>query len=267
MILNNNWYRLIMINKKQYSNFGFFLNLLFLLSISPLSTAQPVIVEGIVPNDASKQALLNRLSSIYGKDQVIDKIQVRAISTPNGWDESIHKLITPDLKKITQGKLDIYGTSATLSGKLHHQNDIATTSSLFQSFVTAPYRLSTTFTANSTEQKVVDDALKNRIIEFESGSSILTLTGTKILDEMVIALNKVQGKNIKIIGHTDNLGDAQKNIKLSIERAEAVKKYLVDKNISANRLTTTGLGSEKPIADNNNPSGRKRNRRIEFEVF
>jgi len=114
---------------------------------------------------------------------------------------------------------------------------------------------------------LVDDALKNRIIEFESGSAILATSGIQILDEMVIALNQLQGKNIKIIGHTDSSGDNNKNMRLSLQRAEAVKNYLISKNIAAARLSTLGLGAQKPVADNHSADGRKKNRRIEFEVL
>jgi len=52
-----------------------------------------------------------------------------------------------------------------------------------------------------------------------------------------------------------------------LQRADAVKNYLMSKNIAAARLSTVGLGSEKPVADNNTADGRKKNRRIEFEVL
>jgi len=84
---------------------------------------------------------------------------------------------------------------------------------------------------------------------------------------MAIALNKVKGKNIKIIGHTDSSGDPQKNIILSQARAEAVKQYLIFKQISADFLSTQGQGSQNPVADNSTADGRKKNRRIEFEVL
>ena len=84
---------------------------------------------------------------------------------------------------------------------------------------------------------------------------------------MAVALNKVQDKNVKIIGHTDSSGDAKKNEQLSLARAEAVKTYLIGKSIVAGRLSTAGLGSEKPVADNTTAEGRKKNRRIEFEVL
>ena len=51
--------------------------------------AEPVVVEGVVPNEASKQAILMRMQSVYGANQVIDKIQVRPVAAPNGWSDSV----------------------------------------------------------------------------------------------------------------------------------------------------------------------------------
>ena len=95
----------------------------------------------------------------------------------------------------------------------------------------------------------------------------MAASGTQILDEMAVALNKVGGKKVKIIGHTDSSGDAAKNLALSKERAMAVKNYLINKNITAERLSVEGLGSNKPVADNATTDGRKKNRRIEFDVI
>ncbi|MCJ8162068.1 OmpA family protein [Acinetobacter zhairhuonensis] len=251
------------VNKMISANFLFGLGLF----CTSMVYAQSIVVEGAVPNEASKQAILQKLSAVYGAEQIVDKIQIRAVTTPADWNESVTRVITPDLKKVSVGKLAIKGTQVELSGKLNNPNELQPITSMFQSLVQPPYRLNATLTVNQSEQKIVDDALKDRIVEFESGSAILTVTGTKILDEMAVALNKVQEKNVKIIGHTDSSGDAKKNEQLSLARAEAVKTYLVSKSIVAGRLSTAGLGSEKPVADNATAEGRKKNRRIEFEVL
>lgn len=229
--------------------------------------AAPIVVDGVVPNDMTKQAILEKLRAVYGADQVVDKIQIRPVSAPNGWSDSVTRVITPDLKKISQGNLSVRGTQVDLTGKMGAQADIQPTTVLFQSLVQPPYRFNSQITVNAAEQAVIDNALKNRIIEFESGKAVLTPIGTQILDEMVVALNKVQNKNIKIVGHTDSQGDAQKNQLLSLQRAEAVKQYLIAKSIAATRLTTEGLGATKPVADNATEDGRKKNRRIEFDVI
>ena len=240
---------------------------LIVLSQSNNVIAAPIVVEGAVPNEASKQAILLKMQSIYGADQVVDKIQVRPVSAPNGWSDSVSRVITPDLKKISQGQLRVKGTQVELTGKMSDSSQIQPTTSTFQSLVQQPYRLTAQLSVNQAEQKIIDDALKNRIIEFESGSAILTDAGNKILDEMVVALTKVGAKKVKIIGHTDSSGDANKNTVLSQERATAVQNYLVSKSISVDRLSTAGKGSSQPVADNSTTEGRKKNRRIEFEVL
>ncbi|WP_139852567.1 OmpA family protein [Acinetobacter pullicarnis] len=253
-------------NKKQFSMSYVVLYMLG-LSLSASVIAAPIVIEGVVPNQASKQVLLNKMREIYGQDQVVDKLQVAAVAAPNGWSDSVAALITPELKKVSKGQLVVQGTTVALRGLINNQNEVASMSTAFQALLPAPYQLSSQLSVNQAEQKVIDDALKNRIIEFESGSAILTPVGTQILDEMVVALNKVQEKNIKIIGHTDNLGDPKKNIQLSQARAEAVKQYLVSKNIASSRLSLAGLGANQPVADNGTADGRRKNRRIEFEVL
>lgn len=237
------------------------------LCVSGLSFAKDIVVEGVVPNETSKQAILVKMRSVYPEDQIIDKIQVRPVAAPNGWSDSVTRVITPDLKKVSQGKLSVRGTQVDLSGKMLNQAEIQPFTANFQSLVAAPYRFSSQLSVNQAEQAVIDNALKNRIIEFESGSAVLLPAGTQILDEMVVALNKVQGKNVKIIGHTDSQGNPVTNKTLSQQRADAVKQYLISKSIATGRLSTEGLGADKPVADNTTPEGRKKNRRIEFEVL
>lgn len=238
------------------------------MGVSSLSVvAAPVVIEGVVPDQVSKQALLNQLATLYPAEDIVDKIQVGAVTAPQGWHNSVAALMTPDLKQIRQGQLSVNGTAVQLRGKMTDPAKIQAMTALYQSLVQAPYRLNTQLSAHQAEQQLLDNTLKNRIVEFESGSAVLTATGSQILDEMVLALNKLQNKNIKIIGHTDNSGQAQKNIQLSQSRAEAVKNYLIAKGIAASRLSLAGMGANQPVADNSTAEGRKKNRRIEFEVL
>jgi OOP family OmpA-OmpF porin len=73
--------------------------------------------------------------------------------------------------------------------------------------------------------------------------------------------------NVVIEGHTDSVGTAAYNKKLSQQRAESVKKYMVEKGgIDANRLKAQGFGMDKPIASNKTKEGRQQNRRVEAAV-
>ncbi len=84
------------------------------------------------------------------------------------------------------------------------------------------------------------------------------------LDNIEAILRKNSGLNIRIEGHTDDIGSAKYNIDLSGKRAKAIKEYLVGKGIEPSRITTKGLGYVQPIADNDTPKGRALNRRAEI---
>lgn len=73
-------------------------------------------------------------------------------------------------------------------------------------------------------------------------------------------------KTIKITGHTDSSGAAEYNQKLSVKRAEAVRAYLVSLGADASKMEVSGMGEDKPIADNKTAAGRAKNRRVEVEV-
>jgi OOP family OmpA-OmpF porin len=239
---------------------------IFLGLSSNLWAQEAIIIEGAVPNVAAKQEILNKMYASYGRENVVDKIQVRMVTAPAGWSSTVSNAITDDLKKVKQGQLTIRGTQLDLAGKVTNVHDIQPMSARLQTLVPA-YKVNTNLSVNAAEQQIIDAALKNRIIEFESGSAVLAPSGIQILNEMSVALNKVTGKKVKIIGHTDSSGDAAKNLSLSQERAAAVKSYLVNKSIAADSMSIEGLGSNKPVADNTTAEGRKKNRRIEFEVL
>ncbi|ALD22057.1 OmpA family protein [Hymenobacter sp. DG25A] len=86
------------------------------------------------------------------------------------------------------------------------------------------------------------------------------------LQRLIKILKNYPNVEIKLEGHTDNQGDPALNLKLSIDRVNEVKKYLVSKGINGSRITTEGYGGTKPIASNDEEETRKLNRRVEFTV-
>ena len=103
-------------------------------------------------------------------------------------------------------------------------------------------------------------------IVFASDSYILTQKSQFILNGLASYLSKNTHLKVAINGHTDDLGDDEKNRQLSQNRSDAVKNYLVEKGIEASRLTAKGFGETKPKFQNTNDANRAKNRRTEFEV-
>lgn len=104
-------------------------------------------------------------------------------------------------------------------------------------------------------------------IKFATGSDRITPASRATLDKAVEVLVSYEALRLRIIGHTDNVGNREDNVELSRKRAESVKAYMVDKGIAADRLEALGMGPESPVADNKTPQGRAQNRRIEFELI
>ncbi|MCZ4222684.1 OmpA family protein [Pedobacter rhodius] len=105
-----------------------------------------------------------------------------------------------------------------------------------------------------------------RNIFFDTNKYNLLPASIRELDLLIDFLNQNLSVNIEIQGHTDNVGDAKLNEKLSFNRANAVYEYLLKNDIDVKRLTFKGFGASKPIADNKTETGRKNNRRTSFII-
>jgi OOP family OmpA-OmpF porin len=98
-------------------------------------------------------------------------------------------------------------------------------------------------------------------------STDLTYPSFNALDSVIMVMNDHPDTRIRITAHTDNRGSKAVNMKLSKQRAQVVKEYLMQNGIHANRIETRGLGAEQPIAENDSAEGRSMNRRVDFEII
>lgn len=117
-----------------------------------------------------------------------------------------------------------------------------------------------------TKQDAVKITYIGSKIFFENNSDKLKVASLSQLDELSKILNKYEGANLVIEGHTDSNGSDALNLALSQKRTESVKNYLIEKGIAASRLTGVGLGEGTPIASNKTTLGRAKNRRVELKT-
>jgi OOP family OmpA-OmpF porin len=102
---------------------------------------------------------------------------------------------------------------------------------------------------------------------FDTGKSTLKPESNKALNDLAEFMTNKKKMKIEIGGHTDNVGDKTSNEKLSAERANTVRTYLIKKGIAAERVNAKGYGDTQPVDDNATPEGRQKNRRTEIKVL
>lgn len=107
-----------------------------------------------------------------------------------------------------------------------------------------------------------------RDIQFATGTANLERASTRRLSGLKDIMSKRSQASVMIYGYTDNAGDDAKNMALSLARAEACKKFLIDNGISADRIITKGYGETRPLSgvDQTTEEGRRANRRVEFKL-
>ncbi len=112
-----------------------------------------------------------------------------------------------------------------------------------------------------------EKTLNLNYVNFETGSATLTADSKYELDNLAKAMSDYPNLVIEVAGHTDNVGDPASNLVLSSQRASSVVNYLTGKGVSASRLRPNGYGDTKPVAENDTPENRAKNRRTEFTIL
>jgi OOP family OmpA-OmpF porin len=103
-------------------------------------------------------------------------------------------------------------------------------------------------------------------IRFDFDKASIRPESEQYLDMFVMILQKFPKMRISIIGHTDNVGNAEYNLQLSKARAESVAAYFKKHGIDASRLTCEGHGHRQPLVDEDTDAARAMNRRVEFDI-
>ncbi len=236
-----------------------------------------VMLTGTLPDPSAKAQLLSRARELYGDGNFVEQLK---ISPQTGfpqadWLTSALALLPLANQVNNEGGIALEGNILTVRGLVERDEQRAKLISDANKAAGGGINVADKVivkgqvsSAQATDlQTKLNQALAGKIVEFDTSSDVLTGPGKAVLDEMAQALGAVPGIPVEIGGHTDARGNAALNESLSQRRARTCVRYLAEKGVDAKRLTATGYGSSKPIADNNTPDGQQRNRRIEFTVL
>lgn len=197
-----------------------------------------VTLRGVAPSEAVKKVWLDAAAQTYGADNVVDQITINpATSAP----------LTINLK----------GEVNSEQAKQQRQEQVI---AIFkESTISNQLLVMQPAPAAANTQDACTQALAVAAT-FKTGSAKLTSEASQKLKASASCIQQA----ILIAGHTDNVGQSQRNMVLSERRAKAVANYLISQGVNASLLRTQGFGDTQPVADNTNPEGRAQNRRIVF---
>lgn len=122
----------------------------------------------------------------------------------------------------------------------------------------------TTYIITEADRQIVSEAIRN--LEFDFAKASIRTRSFPYLNRVAELLIQ-KGINLKLAGHTDNIGSDAANMVLSRNRAESVKQYLISQGVNGSRIEAIGYGETQPVASNKTADGRQKNRRVEFTIY
>ena len=199
-----------------------------------------IVLEGTVPDQATKDALVARAVAVYSEAQVEDRLEVNADVTPPAVVTLSGSMTDPVLyQQVLDAFVGIDGVELGANQTL--------------------------VLAESSEAEATLNSLEP--IQFASGSSLIDAASASILDEAAAILTANPDLVIEIGGHTDSTGDAASNESLSQDRADSVKAALEERGVT-NDMTPVGFGERRlKVPDENDVEAQAMNRRIEFRIL
>lgn len=222
-----------------------------------------LVLEGVAPDQATKDAWLKAAFAAYGEANVIDRLKVDGEVTASKCADQLDRLFAA-LKAAPQVGFACEAEALTLTGTVASGADKAAREQWARDFFGAGWRIVNRIEVVTPVAKAEDVRCSDKIaaaVTFATGSERIDVEGGKLLDAVAPCL---KDGTYEISGHTDNVGSAEVNVPLSKSRAEAVRAYLIHKGVAGDRLSAVGYGADRPIADNSSAEGRAQNRRIEF---
>jgi outer membrane protein OmpA-like peptidoglycan-associated protein len=215
--------------------------------------------------------LIETAQQIYAGESITDDMKIVG-AQPEPW-LSATRVALEQLARLRRGDVSISAKDVMIEGAAESDRVANEVRSVLSTDLPPGYKARDAITVMSADEKAADSCQTlmrqtsaKGTINFERAKADLTADSTQTLRDLVEVANECPAFNIEIEGHTDAEGTDERNQRLSDRRARAVADFLIQNGVSAKRLSTTGYGATRPIADNATEAGRAKNRRIEFNV-
>ncbi|MBV8968444.1 MAG: OmpA family protein [Verrucomicrobia bacterium] len=236
-------------------------------------TEQKIVLDGLYPNEATHQQILALAKRLFPTEELEDNLKALPGESPLGFIDGIN-LGLAQLSRMQSGVLDLGRGRMKLTGDAFYQKDADEILQTLKDTLppNAHSELTVGVAASGPEltpeeaQTLFTATLAKGTVLFDSGTADLSADSKGFLDQLIAIARRCPQAKLEIAGYTDTSGDADSNLKLSQQRAEAVVRYLVQEGLPAESLTAVGFGENNPIAPNDTEEGKARNRRIEIHV-
>jgi outer membrane protein OmpA-like peptidoglycan-associated protein/uncharacterized protein YidB (DUF937 family) len=244
-----------------------------------------VQASGSVRDEDAKTSIVNALNAVFGADKVKSAISIDSSATTASWLDNLRTgleaLKGANVDAIFEGnKVNVGGAAmddsargkiiAALSSALGVGITVGALTDKTAEAVAVANNRATTELASLQSGFAVKDllfALNDSMVNFASDSADVPESMAPFLKTAAADLKQLKtGHVLEIAGYTDNTGDAALNLVLSQKRAEAVREALIKYGADPDMLVAKGYGEADPVANNDTPEGRLKNRRIEYHV-
>ncbi len=243
-----------------------------------------VVLSGYVDNEAAHLALTAHAYKIFGEQNTTDNLKVTK-GAPENWGNVIHFSLEK-LKEVDHGDMKLHDNNYAFNGfissaeaekiKLELLENAKSTMENYSSYmgnfeINIPTPKPKPVAVNNSKlcQKELMDLSRGQKILFEYNKADIKKDSITAVNNIVKVLQKCKFTKTEILeigGHTDSIGNAPYNKKLSQKRADSVKNYLIKQGIDKSKLISHGYGEKAPIVSNMLKTGRAKNRRIEFII-
>ena len=242
-------------------------------------TAEGVEISGTVPSEEIKNLVVDQATRKFGRSAVKENLIIQeGIKIAGlGYDDfkTIALTSLQAVSRLEEGVADLNAEGLSLKGGAYYDAAMTRVKESLSGILPEGFGLNAELSVAAPGEAVdghvcqtlLQGALSNNTILFESGKATISTDSFGLLDGLIFTARRCPESRIEIAGHTDSDGDDATNQKLSERRAGAVVAYLTEAGLAEDRLEPKGYGESNPVESNDTAEGKAKNRRIEFVIL